>query len=222
MDLDFSPVWAGWSQLLHGAIVTVEITAVSLLLGCLLGLLIGIGRLDPRRRIVYGICTAYVAAIRGTPLLVQLFIWFFGLPQFGIMLPAFACGMVGLGIYSAAYVSEIVRGAIQSVDRGQMEAARSIGLSAGQAMRSVILPQAIVRMIPPLGNEFIALIKNSALVSLLTIHDLMHEGQKIISVSYRSLEVYLAVAVIYFILTGLTTLALGRLELRLRAGGMVQ
>jgi polar amino acid transport system permease protein len=119
-------------------------------------------------------------------------------------------------------VSEIVRGAIQSVDRGQMEAARSIGLSARQAMASVILPQAIVRMIPPLGNEFIALIKNSALVSLLTIHDLMHEGQKIISVSYRSLEVYLAVAVLYFVLTGLTTLALGRLELRLRAGGMVQ
>lgn len=222
MDLDFSPVWAGWPQLLHGALVTVEITAVSLLLGCVLGLLIGIGRLDPRRRIVYGLCTAYLAAIRGTPLLVQLFIWFFGLPQFGIMLPAFACGMVGLGIYSAAYVSEIVRGSIQSVDRGQMEAARSIGLSAGQAMRSVILPQAIVRMIPPLGNEFIALIKNSALVSLLTIPDLMHEGQKIISVSYRSLEVYLAIAVIYFILTGLTTLALSRLEVRLRAGGMVQ
>lgn len=222
MDLDFTPVWAGMPQLLRGALVTVEITAVSLLVGCVLGLLIGVGRLDPRRRIVYRLCTAYVAAIRGTPLLVQLFIWFFGLPQFGIMLPAFACGMVGLGIYSAAYVSEIVRGAIQSVDRGQMEAARSIGLSSGQAMRSVILPQAIVRMIPPLGNEFIALIKNSALVSLLTIHDLMHEGQKIISVSYRSLEVYLAIAVIYFILTGLTTLALGRLELRLRAGGMVQ
>lgn len=222
MELDFSPVWAGAGQLLQGALVTVEITAVSLLLGCVLGLLIGIGRLDPRRRIVYGLCTAYVAAIRGTPLLVQLFILFFGLPQFGLMLPAFACGIMGLGIYSAAYVSEIVRGAIQSVDRGQMEAARSIGLSARQAMRSVILPQAVVRMIPPLGNEFIALIKNSALVSLLTIHELMHVGQKIISVSYRSLEVYLAIAVVYFVLTGLTTLALGRLELRLRAGGMVQ
>ena len=222
MELDFSPVWSGWSQLVHGALVTVEITAVSLLLGCLLGLLIGIGRLNPKRRVVYGLCTAYVAAIRGTPLLVQLFIWFFGLPQFGILLPAFACGMLGMGIYSGAYVSEIVRGAIQSIDRGQMEAARSIGLSSGQAMRNVILPQAVVRMIPPLGNEFIALIKNSALVSLLTIHDLMHEGQKIISVSYRSLEVYLAVAVVYFILTGLTSLALGRLELRLKAGGMVQ
>jgi len=202
--------------------VTVEITAVSLLLGCVLGLLVGIGRLNPERRIVYGLCTAYVAVIRGTPLLVQLFILFFGLPQFGVLLPAFLCGVLGMGIYSGAYVSEIVRGAIQSVDRGQMEAARSIGLSSSQAMRSVILPQAVVRMIPPLGNEFIALIKNSALVSLLTIHDLMHEGQKIISVSYRSLEVYLAIAVVYFVLTGLTSLALRRIELRLRAGGMVQ
>ena len=222
MELDFSPVWAGWTQLLQGALVTVEITAVSLMLGCVLGLLVGIGRLNPQRRLVYGLCTAYVAAIRGTPLLVQLFILFFGLPQFGLLLPAFLCGVLGMGIYSGAYVSEIVRGAIQSVDRGQMEAARSIGLSAGQAMRTVILPQAVVRMIPPLGNEFIALIKNSALVSLLTIHDLMHEGQKIISVSYRSLEVYLAIAVVYFVLTGLTSLALGRLERHLRAGGMVQ
>jgi polar amino acid transport system permease protein len=89
-------------------------------------------------------------------------------------------------------------------------------------MQSVILPQAVVRMIPPLGNEFIALIKNSALVSLLTIHDLMHEGQKIISVSYRSLEVYLAIAVLYFVLTGITTLALRKLERHLKAGGMVQ
>jgi polar amino acid transport system permease protein len=103
-----------------------------------------------------------------------------------------------------------------------MEAARSIGLSSRQAMLNVILPQAVVRMIPPLGNEFIALIKNSALVSLLTIHDLMHEGQKIISVSYRSLEVYLAIALMYFVLTGLTTLALRHVEQRLRVGGMVQ
>eukprot|EP01037_Dinobryon_pediforme_P012463 gene12463-12551_t len=220
MELDFSPVWAGLPQLLAGALVTVEITAASLLLGCVMGLLVGIGRLNPKRRVVYALCTAYVAAIRGTPLLVQLFILFFGLPQFGILLPAFVCGVIGLGIYSGAYVSEVVRGAIQSIDKGQMEAARSIGMSSGLAMRTVVLPQAVVRMIPPLGNEFIALIKNSALVSLLTIHDLMHEGQKIISVSYRSLEVYLAIAVVYFILTGVTSLVLRRMELRLRAGGM--
>lgn len=222
MELDFSPALAGWRNLLEGALVTVEITAVALVLGCVMGLAVGIGRLNPSRRVVYALCTSYVAAIRGTPLLVQLFLLFFGLPQFGIVLPAFVCGVIGLGIYSGAYVSEIVRGAIQSIDKGQMEAARSIGMSYGTAMRSIILPQALVRMIPPLGNEFIALIKNSALVSLLTIHDLMHEGQKIISVSYRSLEVYLAIAVIYFVLTGLTTLALRHIERRLRAGGMVQ
>ena len=221
MSLDFLPVFEGWPDLLHGAIVTVEITAISLVLGCFLGLLVGLGRLDRSKRLIYGICTAYVTFIRGTPLLVQLFLLFFGLPQFDILLPAFLCGVLGLGIYSGAYVSEIVRGAIQSIDKGQMEAARSLGMSSGKAMRTIILPQAVVRMIPPLGNEFIALIKNSALVSLLTIADLMHEGQKIISVSYRSLEVYIAVALVYLVLTSLTSMALQRVEKHLRAGGAV-
>jgi len=221
MTLDFSPVWAGWEALATGAATTIEVTACSLVLGCVLGLLVGIGRLAPQRRVVYGICTAYLTFIRGTPLLVQLFILFFGLPQFGIMLPAFACGVLGLGVYSGAYVSEIVRGSIQSVDRGQMEAARSLGMPYRMAMRKVILPQAFVRMIPPLGNEFIALIKNSALVSLLTINDLMHEGEKIISVSYRSLEVYIAIAFIYLILTSATSLVLRKTEKSLRADGRV-
>jgi len=171
--------------------------------------------------VVYGLCTAYVSFIRGTPLLVQLFIWFFGLPHFGLNFPAFFCGIVGMGIYSGAYVSEIVRGAIQSVERGQMEAARSLGMPYRMAMREIVVPQALVRMIPPLGNEFIALIKNSSLVSLLTIADLMHEGQKIISTSYRSLEVYLAIALVYFVLTNLTGLGLRVIERRLSAGGLV-
>ncbi len=222
MELDFSPAFAGWQALLGGALVTVKITSLALVLGCVLGLLVGIGRLHPARRVVYGLCTGYVAVIRGTPLLVQLFLLFFGLPQFDILLPAMVCGVLGLGIYSGAYVSEIVRGAIQSIDRGQMAAAQSLGMTYSTAMRTIIVPQALVRMIPPLGNEFIALIKNSALVSLLTIHDLMHEGQKIISVSYRSLEVYLVIAVIYFVLTGLTALALRRIEKRLSAGGLLQ
>jgi polar amino acid transport system permease protein len=221
MDFDFSPVWGGWRELLHGAFVTIEITLGAIILGCLIGLVIGLGRLDPRRRVVYGLCTVYVSFIRGTPLLVQLFIWFFGLPHFGLNLPAFFCGIVGMGIYSGAYVSEIVRGAIQSIERGQMEAARSLGMPYRMAMREIVVPQALVRMIPPLGNEFIALIKNSSLVSLLTIADLMHEGQKIISTSYRSLEVYLAIAVVYFMLTNLTGLGLRLVERRLSAGGLV-
>jgi polar amino acid transport system permease protein len=221
MDFDFSPVWGGWRELLHGAFVTIEVTLGAIILGCLIGLVIGLGRLDPRRRVVFGLCTAYVSFIRGTPLLVQLFIWFFGLPHFGLNFPAFFCGIVGMGIYSGAYVSEIVRGAIQSIERGQMEAARSLGMPYRMAMREIVVPQALVRMIPPLGNEFIALIKNSSLVSLLTIADLMHEGQKIISTSYRSLEVYLAIALVYFVLTNLTGLGLRLVERRLRAGGLV-
>lgn len=222
MNFDFTPALVDWRALLHGSAVTVEVTVCALLLSCVLGLLIGIGRLNPQRKLLYSACSVYLSAFRGTPLLVQLFIWFFGLPRFGILLPAFVCGVLGLGMYSASYVSEVVRGAIQSVDRGQMEASRSLGMSSTQAMMKIILPQAFVRMIPPLGNEFIALIKNSALVSLVTIHDLMHEGQKIISISYRSLEIYLVIAVIYWIMTSLTTLALHRVELRLKAGGMVQ
>jgi len=222
MDFDFSPVWQGWPDLLRGALVTVEITACALALGCVLGLVVGIGRLNPKRRWLYAACTAYVAAIRGTPLLVQLFILFFGLPHFGILLPAFLCGVLGLGVYSGAYVSEIVRGAIQSIDKGQTMAAQSLGMTPAVAMREIVLPQAVVRMIPPLGNEFIALIKNSALVSLLTIHDVMHEGQKIISVSYRSLEVYLAIALVYFVLTGTMTLVLRHFEQRLRQGGLLR
>src|SRR5258708_37635421 len=107
MDFDFSPAIAGWQDILHGALVTVEVTAAALVLSCVLGLLIGIGRLSPRRRIVYGFCTAYLTFFRGTPLLVQLFLLFFGLPHFNILLPSFVCGILGLGLYSAAYVSDI-------------------------------------------------------------------------------------------------------------------
>ena len=207
--------------LLKGAYYTVVLSLGGMFFGLLLGFGLALMRLS-RFKLVSWLARVYVSFFRGTPLLVQLFIWFFGLPQFGVTLPAFACGVLGLGMYSGAYVSEIVRGAIQSVDRGQTEAARSLGMSSGQAMRIIILPQAVVRMIPPLGNEFIALIKNSALVSLLTIHDLMHEGQKIISVSYRSLETYLVVALIYLVLTTAAMVILRKVEQHLRAGGMVQ
>ncbi len=215
MTLDFAPVWGGLPELLKGTVVTIEVTAAAFLLSAVLGLLVGIIRLNPARRVLYGIASAYVAFIRGTPLLVQLFLLFFGLPQFGILLPAWLCGVIGLGIYSGSYVSEVVRGAIQSIDRGQMEAARSLGMSYREAMWEVVLPQAFRRMLPPLGNETIALIKNSALVSLLTIDDVMREGQRIISTSFRALEVYIAVALIYFILTNAATWALRQLEKRM-------
>lgn len=222
LTFDFSPALAGWRELLAGALVTIEVTLCAMLLSCILGTLIGLARVNPARKALWLAGNTYVVLVRGTPLLVQLFILYFGLPYFGIVIPAFVCGVIGMGCYSAAYVSELVRGAILSIDRGQMEAGRSMGMSSGQAMRWVIMPQALVRMVPPMANEFIALTKNSALVSLVTIHDVIHEGQKIISVSYRSLEVYIVIAFIYLILTSATMLALRQLERKLRAGGMVQ
>jgi len=215
MGLDFTVVWEGLPYLLLGALVTIEVTVIALVLGSIIGLMAGLARLS-KNRYLAGLAAVYVAFIRGTPLLVQLFILYFGLPQMGVKLPAFLCGVIGLSIYSGSYISEIVRGAIQSIDRGQTEAARSLGFSPAQTMRLVVLPQAFLRMLPPLGNEFIALIKNSSLVSLLTIQDLMRAGQRIISITFRSFEVYIAVAVLYFLLTYTMSVITRRMEQALR------
>jgi polar amino acid transport system permease protein len=218
MDFDFSPVWGGWRELLHGAFVTIEITLGAIILGCLIGLVIGLGRLDPRRRVVYGLCTAYVSFIRGTPLLVQLFIWFFGLPHFGLNFPAFFCGIVGMGIYSGAYVSEIVRGAIQSIERGQMEAARSLGMPYRMAMREIVVPQAVVRMIPPLGNEFIALIKTTSLASIIGFSDLLRNAQDIYYTNAKVIELLMVAALWYLAVVSVLSVAQEVLERRFGRG----
>jgi polar amino acid transport system permease protein len=194
MDLDFSPVWDGWQELAHGTLLTVEITAGAIALGCLVGLAVGLGRLDPRRRLLYAACTAYVSVIRGTPLLVQLFIWFFGLPHFGINLPAFFCGVVGMGMYSGAYVSEIVRGAIQSIDRGQMEAARSLGMSHLQAMRHIIVPQAVTKIPAPMLNEMISLLKDTTLVSVIAFAESVLVSREILAEQLNSSALTLTAA----------------------------
>lgn len=220
LELDFTPVIEGLPTLLDGTMITIAVTACSLAISLVVGSIIGVIRSN-RGTLPCYIFDGYVAVIRGTPLLVQLFIWYYGLPRVGIMLPAFLCGVVGLSLYSSSYVSEIVRGAIQSIDKGQMEASRSLGMSKQQAMRKIIMPQAFVRMLPPLGNETIALIKNSALISLITIHDVMHAGANIISTSYRDLETYIFIACIYFVLTNTATFILRKIEKhKLKAGAI--
>ena len=211
--------------LVNGLLVTLQITVFSVIAGTIIGLCLALVKvLEGNGKYIFFLTrftNIYLTVIRGTPAVVQLMIIYYGIFA-SVNIDKIFVAILAFSINSGAYVAEIIRAGILAVDRGQMEAARSLGMPYGTAMRTIILPQALVRMIPPLGNEFIALIKNSALVSLLTIHDVMHEGQKIISVSYRSLEVYLAIALIYFILTGATTLALRHIEQRLRAGGMVQ
>jgi polar amino acid transport system permease protein len=156
--------------LLQGALVTIEIAIIGVIAGSLLGLIVGLGRVS-NVFIFSQISRLYIWVVRGTPLLLQLFIIHFAIPSVfsALTMPPFVSACIALSLNAAAYIAEIARGAIQSIDKGQMEAARSLGLSYNQAMRRIIIPQAFRRMLPPLGNEFIALIKESSLVSTILI-----------------------------------------------------
>ena len=193
--------------LLTGAKLTLELALLSVSIGLVIGSLAGIARVS-NGIIIKGIAAVYVDFIRGTPLLVQLFLVYFGLPSLiGRPVPPFAAAITAMSINSGAYIAEIVRAGIQSIDRGQTEAARSLGLTAGQSMRYVIFPQAVRRIIPPLGNEFIAMLKDSSLVSVIALEELLRKGQVVITRTFRPFEVYTIVAIIYLVMT----LAISRL-----------
>ena len=198
---------------LQGALVTVEIAVIGVIFGSLLGILFGLGRVS-RNPLFIRISQFYIWVIRGTPLLLQLFVIHFAIPSAfpALTLPPFVSACIALSINAAAYIAEIARGAIQSIDKGQMEAARSLGLSSSQSMRRVIIPQAFRRMLPPLGNEFIALIKESSLVSTIALYDLLRTGQQIISSTYRYTEVFFLVGLIYLLLTTVMSYIVRKIE----------
>ncbi len=200
--------------LLRGALSTLEVVVMALALGIVCGLAGGMARLS-RRRAVRTAAGVYVSVVRGTPFVVQLFFIYYGIPQLGIPVPAMLAAIGTLGIYSGAYQTEIVRGAIQSVDRGQMEAALALGLSRGQALRLVVLPQALLRMLPPLGNEFVALTKNSALVSLVTVRELFLSAQMAISDTFQDFAFFLTIGVMYYAMTSVVGGATRLMERRL-------
>jgi His/Glu/Gln/Arg/opine family amino acid ABC transporter permease subunit len=199
--------------LLQGALVTVEIAAIAVVAGSVIGLFFGLGRVS-NVKIFSQISRFFIWVIRGTPLLLQLLIIHFAIPSVfpALTMPPFVSACIALSLNAAAYIAEIARGAIQSIDKGQMEAARSLGLSYGQAMRRVIIPQAFRRMLPPLGNEFIALIKESSLVSTIALYDLLRTGQQIISSTYRYMEIFILVGLIYLLLTTIMTFIVGKVE----------
>ena len=199
-----------------GALVTIEITAVAVALGTLIGLFVGIAELS---RYWYFRITSkiYVDFIRGTPLLVQIFIIYFALPIIlGVRVEPFVAAVAACSINSGAYVAEIFRAGIQSIDKGQMEAGRSLGMSWGQTMIHIVIPQAFRRIIPQLGNEFIAMLKDSSLVSVIGFEELTRKGQLIIASTYGSLEIWTAVAIIYLIMTLSITRFVAFLEKRFK------
>ncbi|HAK74129.1 MAG TPA: nickel transporter [Sporomusaceae bacterium] len=201
MNFDFDLVVKSFPLLLLGAGVTIQITALSVGFGLLIGMFVGIARLS-KVKLVKFLATVYVDFIRGTPLLVQIFLIYFALPMIiGQRIDPFIAAITACSVNSGAYVAEIFRAGIQSIDKGQMEAGRSLGMTWTQTMRFIILPQAFKRIIPPLGNEFIAMLKDSSLVSVIGFEELTRRGQLIIARTYGSFEIWLTVAFIYLVMT---------------------
>ena len=201
MSFDFILILNSFPHLVAGAGVTIEITAIAVGLGFIFGLITSVCRLSGVK-VLQVIAVCYVNIIRGTPMLVQIFLIYFALPMvIGERINPFVAAVAACSINSGAYVSEIFRAGIQSVDKGQMEAGRSLGLSWMQTMRYVILPQAFKHVIPPLGNEFISMTKETSLVSVIGFEELTRRGQLIIAKTYGSFEIWLTVAAIYLVMT---------------------
>ena len=189
-----------WQFFVRGVWMTAALAAISLLIGLPIGLALALARVQPSRLLSVP-AAAYVEVVRGTPLLVQVLFIYFVLPAFGINLPAFTSGIIALTLNCAAYLAEIVRGGIESIETGQMEAARSLGMSYAQAMRRVILPQTFRRVLPPLTNEGIALLKDSSLVSVIGLTELARTGQELASRYAAPLTIWPIVALLYLVLT---------------------
>ena len=199
--MDFELIQRALPILLMGAGVTIEITAFSVAIGFFIGLFVGIARIS-QFKILQIMAAVYADCIRGTPLLVQIFLIYFALPMaIGQRVEPFIAAVAACGINSGAYVSEIFRAGIQAIDVGQMEAGRSLGLTWWQTMRFIILPQAFKNILPPLGNEFIAMLKDSSLVSVIGFEELTRRGQLIIAQTYGSFEIWMTVAVLSLIMT---------------------
>lgn len=210
--------------LLEGAVLTVEITLASVMLGILIGLIMALGKMS-HRLLLKVPAVAYIEFIRGTPIFVQILLFYFGLPGVitQIMGKPFnfepiTAGILVCGINSGAYVAEIIRAGIQSIDKGQMEAARSLGMTHKDAMRYIILPQAFKVVLPPLGNEFITLMKETSILAVIGVMELTQQGRLHVAATFTAFSTYIGVALIYLAMTMLISRMVALMERRLGAG----
>lgn len=200
--MDFELILRIWPYFAQAALVTVQVSLLAIILGLVLGFASALGSLSHNPALRWPSRT-YVSVFRGTPALIQLFLLYFGGPQIGIRLEAFEAGVIGLGINIGAYMCESIRGAIISVDKGQMEAGRCLGLGHVQVMRKIILPQAARMMVRPLGINSIALIKGSAIVSTISVLELSYTAHRYISSTYKPFEMFLLASVFYIIIVSI-------------------
>ncbi|MDU0921731.1 amino acid ABC transporter permease [Raoultella ornithinolytica] len=210
-----------WPMLYAGLVFTIPITLISFSLGLLLGFIVALIRLygpAPLKSVV----RFYVWIIRGTPLLVQLFLIFYALPSVGITLDAFPAAVIGFTLNVGAFTSEVIRATLLSVAKGQWEAAHSIGMSWGQSLRYIILPQAARVAVPPLSNTFISLVKDTSLASVITVPELFLAAQRIAAVTYQPLILYSEAALLYLLICSVLSYLQSRLELRLERNTLVK
>ncbi|RSM22663.1 cysteine ABC transporter permease [Aeromonas salmonicida] len=203
-----------WPLLSAGLIFTVPLTLITFVLGILLGFLVALARLYGSTPLVV-LVRFYVWLIRGTPLLVQLFLIFYGLPSAGIVLDAFTAAVIGFTLNIGAYSSEIIRATLAAIPKGQWEAAYSIGMNWPQVMWRVILPQAARIAVPPLSNTFISLVKDTSLAAAITVPELFQAAQRLASVTYEPLILYIETAIIYLLFSSVLSTLQDRLERRL-------
>lgn len=215
-----------WRMITSGLAATLEMTIASLLIGLAVGLAIAVVREAAREtrassplRLLSGLADMYIAILRGTPVMVQLLIWNFTIFANVRDLDPLHVAMLAFGLNSSAYVAEIFRGGIGSIDRGQMEAARSLGLPYGKAMRLVILPQALRNIIPMLFNEFVTLLKETSIAGYIGVDDLTRAGQNIQALTMEHSQPLIAIALIYLAMVAVLTKLIGMLERRLKIGG---
>jgi len=199
-----------------GILRTFEVTVLSIFFAFFIGLITGLGRIS-RIKIINRIATIYVEVIRGIPLLVQIFYIYYALGRF-LKIPDIASAVIAMAVCYGAYLGEIFRAGIQSIPKGQMEAALALGMSRSQALRRIILPQTIRLVLPPVGNEFIALLKDSSLVSILAVSDLLRRGREFASRTFDYFETYTMVALIYLVITLFLSRLVAIMEERLQKG----
>ena len=213
--MDFDLILRVYPFFLEAAVVTIELSVLTTVLGLTCGSLGAAARMS-RSVILRAIGATYVSLFRGTPALIQLFILYFGGPQIGIQLDPFEAGVIGLGVNIGAYMTETIRGAIQSVDKGQTEAARTLGMSRWETMRKVVLPQAMRLMIRPLGVNINALIKGTALVAAISVVELTYTAQRYIGSTYKPFEMFLLSGALYMIIIYITGQGIAWLDRRAR------
>ena len=213
MDFGWNIIIEKFPIFLPAAFETIKITIAAVIVGLVIGILAAMCRIS-KYKILYYPVTLYINIVRGTPILLQLFIVYYGLSGF-IRLDPYPSAIIAFGIHNGAYIAEIFRGAIKSIDRGQTEAARSLGMSKFKAMYRIVLPQALKRAIPPLGNQLIIATKDSSLASAITVRELLLKSQQMGSSTFRFMEYFLIAGIYYLIITSVLSFFVNKLERKL-------